>query len=1053
MYSKNKYFYLFISLVLFSCTQHDNIKNIGEAEYYFDEKLSSISPDDNGGFWIGSETGDIINFKDNQSITFELGEDRIYKVKKEIEQSGDTIFWIGIRNSGLQKWKKHNNKLEKKKTYKINFKQDKYSSYDFIQSGKSIYIATSQGIYSLDKEKDSNYLSLIYPTEKFLSKQNGYSFVTHNICQYQDSLLLVSTQNGIFIYNTLNNKSRFILKDHAIEHVSIYNDTIFSISTKFLYLNNIQGDLLEKIEIGNNAKLYYRTQGIHYLVGAEEILLSKDLKEFIHINLRRTVPMICRNIILPDTLNNFTYLLTENAIWKIPNNIDVFKGNKPIKASCSNTDNIYYLTLQNALYVQNKNNNKAKWIYTFPSDNPIQWMDISGNELYFYNTDNKLQKMNLSDSWLKNLLFCSPEEIIQPKEKIITAKIKERKENPLIYLGVQDGMLIIDKNRIDTVKQLNNAYITSMFEHTYSNLLYISTLNDGVMYFNQDNDLKQIPNTEKVNFIEDIITTNDHNSNLIMLTNQRLISQETKDSIRIKGYKKLLYANDTLFYALPEFGLQKFIISQNKLIDKGIFFKDIRFNRNSSFSIQDKLVLGSNLGSLTVPINDEKSPIWVEFDNAKDINFMLFSLLALIVIIIAFIIYIILAKKHNANIIQIEKRKEDLRKRIDDLSAFYSILDENKNVEISDLKNLIDAIQINSKYKKDINIKLEKYSLRIGKLNRKVALLIPQKLEDQIDQITQTESFEKTSLLKKSYEVQKQNDIELIKEQVRTNELWLQERAKLFGALRHNIEKFSGCVEIEGVNKHLYNKLVYISNDDKHTPLIKLIDSYEQLEKEITEVNSPLSTETINSYIESIKNYLDKKIRHDQGLYFLQEQLDKILSQYPEDNVILLKGLKNIEPHLLVLKNLDEIRKLTIEYKEKYNFLIKENNEQVNKKFDKELASFIIDKTQAITHSINEHINMLYNHLSDKDKYIVADILKLTNIEGQHAKVLALLLADMKIKRSLISGMLGIFGNLNPVISRLINDRIRVNESILRTELNSNNNTSVFVYLVLKMLN
>lgn len=1052
MYSINKYLYLFICLILFSCTQHDDVKTIGEAEYYFDEKLSSISPDNNGSFWVGSETGDIFSFKDNQRITYNLGEDRIYKIEKEIDQYHDTIFWIGIRNSGLQKWKKHENKLEKLKTYIINFKQDKYSSYDLVLTDKSIYTATSQGIYVLDKGQKSDSLSLIFPSKEFLSKQNGNSFVTHNICQYRDSLLLVSTQSGIFLYNTLNNKSRFILKDQNIEHVSVYNDTIFSISKAHLYLNNLKGDLIKKIKIGNSPKLYYHTQGVHYLVGSEEVLLSKDLKEFLHINLRRTVPMKCRNVILPDTLNNFTYLLTENAVWKIPNNIDVFKGNKPIKTSCSNADNIYYLTLLNELYVQNKNNNKAKWIYTFSSDNLIQWMDIYGHELYFYNTNNELQKMKIADSWIKNLLLHSPENIVHPKEKIISAKIKDRDGKPLIYLGIQDGMLIVDNNRVDTVEQLSNAYITSMFGHAHTDRLYISTLNDGVFYFNQDNDIKQVPKTESTFFIQDIITTNDHNSNLIMLTNQQLISQATDDSIRVKGYKKLLYANDTVFYALPEFGVQKFIISQNKIVDKGIFFRDIRFNRNSSFSLDDKIILGSNIGSVIVPINQEKSPIWVEFENAVNINFMLFALSALFIIIAAFIIIIIAIKKQNANIIQIKKRKDDLRKRVEDLTTFYSILDETKNVEVSELEGLIDTIDINAKYKNEINSKLEEYSLRIGKLNRKVALLIPKKLEDQIEQIAQTESYEKPLLLKKSDEVQNQNDIELIKDQVRINESWLQQRAKLFGALQQDIDKLSGCIEIEGVNKGLYSRLISIMRDDKHTPLANLINSYELLEKEIDEISSPTSSEKINSYINNIKNYLEEKVLHDQGLIFIQESLNEIISQHSENNITLLRRLKKLEPQFLLLRNLDEIRKLTIEYKERHDIIIKENNEQINKKFDKELASLISDKTQPITHSINTHISLLYNHLSETDRYIVTDILKLTNIEGQHAKVLALLMADMKIKRSLIPGMLGIYGNLNPVISRLVNDRIKVHESMLRIELDSNKNIPVLAYLILKLL-
>lgn len=1054
MHPKKTYIYLIILFISFSCS-HQEIreeKNIGEAEYYFDEKLSSISQDKEGNFWVGSETGDIFSFKDNNRIAFNLGEDRIYKIDRESPENSDTTFWIGVRNSGLQKWKKQGNRFEKHKTYPINFKDEKYSAYDFVRTDNSLYVATSQGIYYLDKDPKSDSLSLLFPTREFLSKQNGNSFTTHNIYQYQDSLLLVSTQEGIFVYNRLNKKSRFVLKNNYIEHVSVYNDTIYSISKTHLYINRLDGTQIDKIEIGNGPKLYYQIQGIHYLVGSDKLLLSNDLKDFQSIRLRRTIPMKCRNIILPDTLNNFTYLLTENAIWKIPNNIDVFKSNKQIKASCSNSENIYYLTFKNELYIQNKESNNAKWIYTFPSDNLIQWIGISGDELYFYNINNEVQRMPISKNWIKNILLNSPHDIVHPKEKIISAKIKDRDEQPLIYLGIQDGMIIVDNNHVDTIRQLSNAYITSMFGHANTDRLYVSTLNDGVYYFNQNNDIKQVPKTDRLLFIQDIITTNDHNSNLIMLTNQQIISQATKDSIRVKGYKKLLYINDTLFYALPEFGIQKFTISKNGIIDKGTFFKDVCFNPNSVLSSGDKIVLGSNIGSVIIPIDQEKSPVWVEFENAVNINVMLFALSALLIVIVACIVIIIVSKKQNAHIVQIKKRKEDLLRRVEDLKTFYSILDESKNQEVSELKDMIEAIAINARYKKEINSKLEEYSLKIGKLNRKVALLIPQKLEDQTKQIGQTESFEKQLLLEQSHEAENKNDIEQIKDQVRTNELWLQRRSKLFVSLEKDIDSLSGCIEIEGVNKGLYSRLISIVRDNKYVSLDGLIDLYEPLEKEVTEINSPTSTEKINSYINNINRYLEEKILYDQGLIYLQESLNEITSKNSNNNIILLKDLKNIEPQLLLLRNLDEIKKLTIEYKKRHDLIIKENNEQINKKFDKELASLISDKTQAITQSINTFISSLYHHLSDTDKHVATEILKLTNSEGQHAKVLILLMADMKIKRNLIPGMLGIYGNLNPVISRLINDRIKANECILRTELDSNKNRSVFTYLILKLL-
>ncbi|MDR2858854.1 MAG: hypothetical protein LBV64_00455 [Mediterranea sp.] len=1051
-----KYFFILnLLLLFFSCGKYEEVKTIGETEYYFDEQLSSISLDENGYFWVGSETGDVFNFKDNYRISFDLGEDRIYKVNREITNHDNTLFWIGIRNSGLQKWRKNkNNELEKLKTYTINFKQDKYSPYDFVMVGNTIYVATSQGVYFLDKNSEADSLSLIFPSREFLSKQDGTPFVVHNICQYNDSLLLASTQDGLLWYNLLNHTIKLTFKDNYIEHVSIYNDTIFTVTKDRLYLNNLKGDVLSNINTGYGPKLYYQIQGIHYLVGAEELLLSNDLKDFFHLRLRRSIPMGCRNLILSDTLTNFTYLLTENAIWRIPDNIDVFKSNKAIKASCSTSDKIYYLSLQNELYMQNSQSNEAKWIYTFSEDNLIQWMDIIGNTLYFYNIDNEFQKMTISDSWIKNVLFNSPQTILQSEAGITAASVKQMGDKVLSYLGIRDGLITIDdNNKTDTIPELSKAYITSMFGHEDTDRLYISTLNNGVFHISRDNQVRQIPKTEDLSFIKDIITTNDHNSNLIILTNQQIISQNSDDSARVKGYKKLLYANDTLFYALPEFGIQKFIISGNEIIDKGIFYKDIRFNRNSSSSTAGKLTLISNVGSLYLSANQEQVPVWIHFENAISIDILQSVLLTLLVVLFGGFILIILEKKHNTTIAQIKNRKEDLAKRVDDLMLYYSILDGAENLEISEIKNLIDSIDIKAKNKKDIDVRLEEFSLQITKLDRRIALHIPKKLDEQIEQIEQIDSFEKTLLLKRSQEANKQDDIEVIKDQIRSNETWLQQRTELLNALTVNINNLSDCAEIEGVNKHLYTRLISIRNNEKHKPLADLISAYNMLEKEIAEIHTSHSFGIIKRYISNATTYLTEKTRQDKGLYFMAEDLEKIkLFQKPEHNITILKEIKPLDDRLQLLKTLDEIRLYTTKYKEIHDRIIKENNKQINKKFDKELASFINDNTQNITYSINTLISSLYNHLLKTSKPIIVDILKLTNLEGQHAKVLALLIADLKIKRSLIPGMLGIYGNLNPVISRLINDRIKTNETLLREFQKSNKEESVFVHLILRLL-
>lgn len=1053
--SKHIHILLIISILAYSCNDtNKDISNIGETEYYFEEKLSSISSDEDGTFWVGSETGDIFQFKDNNRETYELGEDRIYKVHKEITTANDTIFWIGIRNSGFQRWKKNGKKFEKIQTYQINFKGDRYSPYDFVLVDNYIYVATSQGLYSLEKGHTSDSLVLIYPSKEFLAKNDGTTFVVHNIIKLDPNTLLASTQDGLLWYDTQTNDISTTFKGSSVEHVAAYNDTIFAIIKEHLYLINKNAEIVTDINLGYNPKLYYRTGGTHYLIGAEEIALSNNLKDFYHFPLRRSVPIASRNLIEADTLSNFTYLLTENAVWRIPNNIEVFEGNKTIKAICTDTQDTYYLTAQNELYVLENGNKKAKWIYTFDHDNKIQWMYIADGFLYFYNLNNEFQKMKLSHKWIKNYILNSPEIVLDSEAKITAANVRRQKDGSIAtYLGIQDGMISIDnKQPIDTISELQKAYITAMFSHKDTERLYIATLNDGVSYMGLNNKIKSIPGTQDASFIKDIIATNDHNPNLILLTNQQILSLNPQDSVRVKGYKRLLYASDTLFYALPEFGIHKFSIREGKIIDRGIYFRDTRFATNSQLE-NDRLQLASNVGALSFPADRESEAEWIQFDDALNINMLQTILLICILMIIFASLLVIISKRRNTNIMQIRKRKEDLCTRLDDVISYYDILDETESAKIAEIKRQVTTININAKDKKAINALLEKFSLRIANLNRHIALLLPKKLDEQIEEIERTDSFEKTILLTRSYTVRDKDDIELIKDQIKTNTDWLNQRLLLHKSIDSDILQLSGCAEIEGVNKHLLSRLINLKEDDKHKKIVELSDKFNNLKPEIQNIDSAHSRERIEQHINELHRYLSHIIRYNEELQFLADNLEKakIISS-KVSNIEILRHLKPVDNQVKVLRTLEELNQCTTKYKEVYDQIIRDNNKLLKKKFDKELDSYIEDSTQNLTRQINVHIASLYDLLIESDQYIVTDVLKLTNPEGQHAKVLALLIADLKIKRSLIPAMLGIYGNLNPVISRLINNRIKPNEDLLKEHQRNISSQSVFVHLVLKLL-
>lgn len=1035
----------FICTLLLACSDNKEPNSLGEAEFYFDEKLTSLSLDDNS-FWIGGENGDIIHLENDNKTYYNLDEDRIYKVLKEIDNNRDTILWLGVRNSGLQQWRKSNHQLEKVKTFNLNLKDDKYSSYDIIKIQDDILTATSQGLYSVICDS----LKLIYPSYNILKSSKGYSYPIKNLSKINDSLLLASTPRGVFIYNILSEKESSILESQNIEHVSSQNDTIYSVANGNLFVNNIEGELLHEIFIDKGVKLHYTVNNVHYLLADNYLFISKDLKDFIRVNTRRSFPLSSRNIVVTDTLEQFTYFLTTNALWKVSNNLDIFKGNKFIKTITSNDNKVYYLTALNELYVQNIASNQAKWIHTFHSEDNILWMEILDDDLYYFNVNNELKKKPISENWLKNYFFNQSETVVKCNERIVSAKLRKKVNSNEVYIGIQDGLLVAKNGKIDTIPTLENTYITAMFKHEFSSRLYIGTLNHGVYYLNNNDDLSLINTTKKVSFIQDVFATSNHNPQLIILTNKELIDLQLGESIKMKGYKKLLYANDSLFFAITESGLRKFELSNHHLLDKGLYFNNINFNPKASTIVKNQMFLGSNIGVLNINTTTDEDR-WVEFNKANNINVLAFiSICLLILIVVLFLIFIRFNRKKNYKF-QLSKRKEDLQRRVDDLISFSPILGNQEKEELKEITEKLNTLNEENIPAKLWNKRIENISLLITQLNRKITLSIPHKLENQYLTIEKVKSIDKKDLLSKIQTALKSNDVQNIKDLLLNNETWLKNYENYCNSLENSILSLSEAMQLEGVNSNLLSKLEELKINDKLS-LKSTILAYDKLKVEIKAIESSNATYKIGDYIADSLNYLTSKEDDICEVSKLVTQLYEIQRVQNLTNLDILKLLRPIDTQIILLKNLDTIHLSISDFKNIYFSIIEENEKQINKKFDKELYTVITERTKDIVKQLNNEIISFYNSLSVPNQHLLKDVLKISDFESQYARVLSILLCDKKIKRVFIPYLLGIYGNLNPVISRLINEKIKPKEAVLEKICQNQSEDYILASMILCLL-
>ena len=134
-------------------------------------------------------------------------------------------------------------------------------------------------------------------------------------------------------------------------------------------------------------------------------------------------------------------------------------------------------------------------------------------------------------------------------------------------------------------------------------------------------------------------------------------------------------------------------------------------------------------------------------------------------------------------------------------------------------------------------------------------------------------------------------------------------------------------------------------------------------------------------------------------------------------------------------------------YIQAHDEVVKENEERIKKKFDTKLFADIESATRHITQEMAQVSDSFFNAFVATDKAICEDIFHFTTVNSQQVRVLILLLAIPKVKRTLLPGMLGIYGNLNPVVSRLYHSKIGDNRKAL-TDYCEQNPSSIVHYIL-----
>ena len=1002
--------FLFISALLISCHEKKVEGNLGEMESYFEEPLTSISSEGDSAFWIGSETGDIWYLKQCSSQVYTIEADRVYKVVTDSVLSAGKIkmCWIGAHNSGLQKWKLTENQSTLTEKYAIPNKGYNYSVYDILLTKNDIYVATSQGLYT-KSSKDDKGLRLVYPLENSKTASIGEPFIVNNICLYENRYLLCSTQDGILNLDLLSNKINIYHSGEQIYSLSVHEDEICVLASGHFYIEDIKGNVIHETELHFSPRLYYRLGDVHYFFSESHLFLSDDLNSFLDIPLRRKVPQHCNNVVATDVQNSFTYLVTDHALWNIPFHLSAFNANGEIIASCSDENNIYYLNTNNELYRQSIGESVASKIFEFPSNEIVSGLMSDEDYIYYITNQHILKKIKVNSGYVNNEFFSSSEILYKSPTKITAFCLKPGSYGSGIYLGIQDDLVYIDVDGKSTlIEALHNRYITSFYYFSYSDKLYIATLNDGV-YYGSGEHFQVVDGSDECKFIRDISVADGHNPLLMILTNHYLQCKELNDSVALKGYNRLLKVNDSIFYALPEFGLEKYVINHGKIEKRGLYFQDICFNPKASLVLNDTLYLGSSIGVMKQNALAIGSASWIDMDSSVP-NFRMIVVGISFVLLILFVIILDFSRRKQSKRKTIKVQIDDLESRLIDLARIARLVSPDEIHEVEELMSLLKHM---SKDSSDIKLLSEK----IMKKNRDIAFGLSKKLEKQILEMKHYEAFEVQTLVNASCEALSSTHLESIFLRIKENDDWLRQMADLNKRVKDYNEKLIGTLRLKDVNQELCQQIENFKNVIKDTTLSELLGYVAKIDKSFNYLYSDDVLKNIDDWIVKMENELKEQIclqkinKLLQNVIFSLEEIHSKITMY--DRIDLLKKLAVINSAIEPIKVKYRVRRLIERYIEEVEKIM---NEKTIKK--EESNTIIKEETKVIREKTNNIIIEFYEKISVDDKAFLTQILQSRKLESLTAKALVLLIAMPNVKRSYIAGLLGNEDcNISPLIS------------------------------------
>lgn len=504
--------------------------------------------------------------------------------------------------------------------------------------------------------------------------------------------------------------------------------------------------------------------------------------------------------------------------------------------------------------------------------------------------------------------------------------------------------------------------------------------------------------------------------------------QNSNEQKHIKGIKKLLYVNDTLFYAVLNNGILPFTRKGNSLKVHHVLYPDIQFEAAACNVSKQQLQLGSAIGVLLLDAETGDNAKWLYFDSSVPSMRILLIIAAFALLTLVSVVIIMKNRGQNSAELNLES-KEILLQRLKDLEAMFDLLERSDRGNIEQLRNDLDAITLSAR---KANKQLTAVSQRIMQLNRNTAMLLPKKLQSQINQIATINACERNTLTLESQNALASDNLETIRDQVQKNQPWIQQTMAIIETLALYKGTMARVAPINGITTEVQNDITLTEKALIKEPLSTTLGYFKQLSEHYEWLMGAESLPALVDYLDGLFVRLNDLSPQSNIVSAIEKELKEIeLTLKNTDREQVLVNIKRITK---VIEQLEELKKLSNSM-ENYvtirQYVIQNNKEKAVPKQAFQLENEVAQRASNEVEAIKESVNKVLKGLEQTDIYIVHDVLNLNRKDSQTAQVLALLLANAKVKRTLIAGMLGLYGNFNPVISRLVNGKLKPNREQL----------------------